>query len=426
MPSPSSPSSSSLWRDADFRRLWAGQTASQLGEHTTLVVLPLFAVLTLDAGAGQLGALRAVGQAPILLLSLLAGAWVDRWRARTVMVLTDAARTVALGAAAVAGLLGLLGLPALFVVAFTVGALSVLFDVAYQASLVRLVRRDQLMQGNSALEGSRSAAQIGGPALGGALVSLLSAPVAAASGAFFFAVSFVSLRRIRRAEAVPGHATPVVERPERPPRVRQLIREGLRFVAGHALLRAVCLASAAFQFSFAALMTVYLLFLPRELHLTGATVGLALAATGPGGALLGSVLAARLPGRYGHGVVLVSAAVLGNGALLWVPALHGSSTVTVAALLAVNFVFGTFGQLVNVTVMSVRQAVTPDGMQGRAAATITFVGMGCTPLGSLLGGVLAQEWGLRTGLLVTAAGMMLSPAVMAASPLVRLGRRLPL
>ncbi|MFE7334018.1 MFS transporter [Streptomyces griseus] len=411
-----------MWRDADFRRLWVGQTASQLGEHTTLVVLPLFAVLTLDAGAGQLGVLRAVGQAPVLLLSLLAGAWVDRWRARTVMVLTDAGRAVALGAAAVAGLLGLLGLPALFVVAFTVGALSVLFDVAYQASLVRMVRRDQLVQGNSALEGSRSAAQIGGPALGGALVSLLSAPVATASGALFFAVSFLSLRRIRRHEAVP----PVRgEQPERAPRIRHRIHEGLRFVAGNPWLRAVCLASAAFQFSLAATMTVYLLFLPRELHLSGATVGLALAATGPG-ALLGSVLAARLPGRFGHGAVLVSAAVLGNGALLCVPALHGSSTATVLALLAVNFVFGAFSQLVNVTVMSVRQAVTPDGMQGRAAATITFVGMGLTPLGSLLGGLLAQEWGLRAGLLVAAAGMMLSPAVMAASPLVRLGRRLTL
>ncbi|MFB7479656.1 MFS transporter [Streptomyces anulatus] len=423
-PPSSSPPSPSLWRDTDFRRLWAGQTASQLGEHTTLVVLPLFAVLTLDAGAGPLGALRAVGQAPILLLSLLAGAWVDRWRARTVMVLTDAARAVALGAAAVAGLLGLLGLPALFVVAFTVGALSVLFDVAYQASLVRMVRRDQLVRGNSALEGSRSAAQIGGPALGGALVSLLSAPVAAAAGALFFAVSFVSLRRIRRPESVPERVAPVPERPELVAPVRGRIREGLRFVAGNAWLRAVCLASAAFQLSFAATMTVYLLFLPRELHLTGATVGLALAASGPG-ALLGSVLAARLPGRLGHGVVLVSAAVLGNGALLCVPALHGSTTATILALLAVNFVFGTFSQLVNVTVMSVRQAVTPDGMQGRAAATITFVGMGFTPLGSLLGGLLAQEWGLRTGLLVTAAGMMLSPVLMAASPLARLGRLLP-
>ncbi|HBF85446.1 MAG TPA: MFS transporter, partial [Streptomyces sp.] len=85
----------SLWRDGDFRRFWVGQTASQLGEHTSLVVLPLFAVLTLGAGAGELGVLRAVGQAPILLLSLFAGAWVDRWRARTVMVLTDAGRALA-------------------------------------------------------------------------------------------------------------------------------------------------------------------------------------------------------------------------------------------------------------------------------------------------------------------------------------------
>nr|WP_240634655.1 MFS transporter [Streptomyces dengpaensis] len=406
-----------MWRDGDFRRLWVGQTASQLGEHAGLLVLPLFAVLTFNTGAGQLGLLRAVGQAPILLLSLFVGAWVDRWRTRTVMVLTDIGRTLALGAAAVAGLLDWLGLPALFVVAFAVGVLSVFFDVAYQASLVRLVKRDQLVRGNSALEGSRSAAQIGGPALGGALVSLLSAPIAAASSALFFALSFLSIRRIRRHESIP-------ERSERPPRIWRRIHEGLRFVVSDTSLRTVCLASAAFQFSFAAMMTVYLLFLPRELHLSGTTVGLALAATGPG-ALLGSMLAARLPSRFGYGAVLVSAAALGDGAFLCVPALHGSAAVTVPALLAVSFVFGTGGQLVNVTVMAVRQAVTPDGMQGRTAATITFVGMGLTPPGSLLGGFLAEEWGLRTSLLVTAAGMMLSPVVMALSPLARLGRALP-
>ncbi|MEU9189080.1 MFS transporter [Streptomyces sp. NPDC048484] len=411
------PDPSSLWRDSDFRRLWVGQTASQLGEHTGLVVLPLFAVLTLDASATQLGVLRAVGQAPILLFSLLVGAWVDRWRTRTVMVLTDVGRTLALGAAAVAGLFGWLGLPALFMVAFAVGALSVFFDLAYQTSLVRLVRRDQLVRGNSALEGSRSAAQIGGPALGGALVSLLSAPIAAASSALFFGLSFLSIRRIRRVESVP-------ERLERPPRVWRQIHEGLRFVVSDAVLRTACLASAAFQFSFAAVMTVYLLFLPRELHLSGTAVGLALAATGPG-ALLGSMLAARLPNRFGYGPVLVAAAALGDGVFLCVPALHGSPVVTVAALLAVNFVFGVGGQLVNVAVMAVRQTVTPDGMQGRAAATITFVGMGLSPLGSLLGGFLAEEWGLRTSLLAAAAGMMLSPVVMALSPLARLGRTLP-
>ncbi|MGW0696784.1 MFS transporter [Streptomyces sp. NPDC002738] len=407
----------SLWRDGDFRRLWVGQTASQLGEHGGLVVLPLIAVLTLGADADQLGVLRAAGQAPILVLSLFVGAWVDRWQTRTVMVLADLGRALALGGAVAAGLLGGLGLSALLLVAFAVGSLSVFFDVAYQASLVRLVTRDQLVQGNSALEGSRSAAQIGGPALGGALVSLLSAPIAAASSALFFALSFLSIRRIRRRESIP-------ERSKRPPRVWRRIHEGLRFVVGHTSLRTVSLASAAFQFSFAAMMTVYLLFLPRELHLSGTAVGLALAATGPG-ALLGSLLAARLPSRFGYGVVLVSAAALGDGVLLCVPVLHGPSAVTIPALVAVNFVFGTFGQLVNVTVMAIRQAVTPDRMQGRVAATITFVGMGLTPFGSLLGGFLAAEWGLRTSLLVTASGMMLSPVLMALSPLARLGRALP-
>ncbi|MEU0041267.1 MFS transporter [Streptomyces sp. NPDC006333] len=410
------PVPSSLWRDVDFRRLWTGQTASQLGEHASLVVLPLVAVLTLHASAGRLGVLRAVGQAPILLLSLFAGAWVDGWRTRTTMVLTDVGRALALGAAAVACLFDRLGLPALLALAFAIGALSVFFDVAYQASLVRLVERDQLVRGNSAFEGSRSAAQIGGPALGGALVSL-SAPLAAAAGALFFALSFLSIRRIRRIESIPEHS-------ERPPRVWHRIHEGLRFVVGDTALRTVCLSSAAFQFSFAAMMTVYLLFLPRELHLSGTVVGLALAAAGPG-ALLGSLLAARLPNRFGHGAVLVSAAAVGDGAFLCVPALHGSSAPTVATLLASGFVFGTGGQLVNVTVMAVRQAVTPDGMQGRAAATITCVGMGLTPLGSLLGGFLADAWGLRTSLLVTAGGMLLSPAVMASSPLARLGRALP-
>jgi predicted MFS family arabinose efflux permease len=394
-----------------------GQTASQLGEQASLVVLPLFAVLTLNASANQLGVLRAVGQAPILLLSLFVGAWVDRWRTRTVMVLTDAGRTLALGAAAVAGLFGWLGMPSLFLIAFAIGALSVFFDVAYQVSLVGLVHHDQLVRGNSALEGSRSAAQIGGPALGGALVSLLSAPIAAASSALFFTLSFLSIRRIRRVEPTP-------DRLDRPSWVWRRIHEGLRFVVSDTTLRTVCLASAAFQFSFAAMMTVYLLFLPRELHLSGTAVGLVLAAIGPG-ALLGSMLAARLPNRLGYGPALVAAAALGDGAFLCVPALHGSSEATVPVLLGVNFMFGAGGQLVNVAVMAVRQTVTPDGMQGRTAATITFAGMGLSPLGSLLGGFLAEEWGLPTSLLVTAAGMMLSPLVMALSPLAHLGRTLP-
>ncbi|MER6116057.1 MFS transporter [Streptomyces sp. NPDC001743] len=407
----------SVWRDADFRRLWAGQTASQFGAQATQVVLPLIAVVSLHAGPGQLGALRAVEQAPILLLSLFAGAWVDRRRARTVMVLADCGRALALGAIPAAYLLGVLGLPVLLVVALLVGVLSVFFDVAYQASLVRLVERDRLLQGNSALEGSRSAAQTGGPALGGMLVSLFPGPVAVVTGALFFAVSSVSIRRIRRRERLPA-------RGDGPAGVLRQIHEGLRFVAGHASLRAVGVASALFQFWFAALMTVYLLYLPRDLHLSGPAIGLALAAVGPG-AVVGSLLAARLPGRFGYGNVLVSSAVVADGVMLCVPALHGSAALALPVLIGVNFLFGVFGQLVNVTMMAVRQALTPVGIQGRVVATINFAGMGLTPVGSLLGGFLAGHWGLRTSLWVTAAALALSPLFMAFSPLARLGRRLP-
>lgn len=233
-----------------------GQTASRPGEHTSLVVLPLFAVLTLDAGAGQVGALRAVGQVPILLLSLV-GAWVDRWRTRTVRVLTDAGRPLAPGAAAVAGLLGGLVLPVLLVVAFTVGALSVL---------------------------RRGIPGVLGPA--GATGS------AASSG-----------RHSRR-------------------RGRARSRGRCRFP--------VCRAAS-------------------------------------------DIARCSCPRRH--------SATARTGAC----PLHGSSAVT----------------------------LTPDGTQGRVAATITCVGRGPTPLGSLLGGFRAQAWGTRTGLLVTAAGTLLAPALSA-------------
>lgn len=409
--------SGGLWSDGAFRWLWIGQTASHLGAQAGQVILPLVAVVALSADAQQIGALRAAQQAPLLLFSLFVGAWVDRRRSRNVMVLADLGRTVALAVVPAVYLLGKLDILLLVLVAFVVGALSVYFDVAYHTCVVRLIEPGRLLQGNSALEGSRSGAQIAGPALGGAMVSLLSSPIALVASAFFFTLSFLSIRRIRRTEPMPETAV-------RNARVLRQIREGLRLVAEDASLRAVGISSALFQFSFAALMTVYLLFLPRALHLSGAAVGLVLAAMGPG-ALVGSLLSASLPRRYGYGAVLVSAAVLADVVMLCVPALHGSSAAPMAALMAINFLFGVFSQVVDVTVMTVRQALTPIPIQGRVVATINFVGMGLTPLGSLLGGCMAGALGLRLSLLLTAATLTLSPLFMALSPLARLGRDLP-
>jgi predicted MFS family arabinose efflux permease len=398
--------------------LWAGQTASQFGAQASQVTLPLIAVVALGASAGELGALRAVQQAPILLLSLFVGAWVDRRRTREVMVLSDLGRALAMGVLPAAWLVGVLEMPVLCAVALLMGVLTVCFDVAYQAAVVRLVARDRLAPATSALEGSRSAAQIGGPAVGGSMVSVLSAPAAAVVGAAFFALSCLSIRAIRRPESPPGPG-------ERPGRMGRRIAEGVRLVLRDATLRSVAIASAIFQFSFAALMTVYLLYLPRVLDLSGAAVGLVLAASGPG-ALVGSWLAAVLPGRrLRYGVALVSAAVIADAVMLCVPAVPSAGAGTVVVLMAVNVVFGVAAQVVDVTVTAVRQAITPVELQGRVVATLNFAGMGLTPLGSLLGGLVAAQWGLWASMLLTAGALALSPLFMALSPLARLGKTLP-
>ncbi|MFI6680742.1 MFS transporter [Kribbella sp. NPDC050470] len=393
----------SLWAEADFRKLWIGQSASLFAAYASQVTLPLVAVVSLGASAAQLGGLRAAQQVPILLVSLFVGVLVDRWRARRMMVYADLGRAVLLGLVPIAWTLGL---PFLYVVAFVIGVFSVCFDVACQASFTRLVRQDQLAQGNSILEGSKSAAQISGPAIGGALVSLLTAPLAVLGSAVGFLVSVVSIWRLPDARPVAPSGG---------------IRDGLWLVVRDSSLRAIAMATCVYQFFFTAMMTVYILFLSRSLELPGAAMGLVLAAFGPG-ALAGSLLSSRMPRWFGYGRVVVFAALISDLVMLSTAALHGSTTVTVAALVTINFLYGVFSQTVDVAIMAIRQAITPDTVQGRVVATIAFLGMGLTPVGALLGGAAAGVFGVRAALVATIAGLFLSPLTLSLSPLARLGR----
>jgi MFS family permease len=399
--------SSRLWADRHFLKLWIGQSASQFAVQASQVTLPLVAVTTLGAGAAQLGGLRAVQQVPILLFSLFVGVLVDRWRALRMMVYADLGRAVLLAAVPV-GLV--LGLPFLYLVGFLIGVMSVCFDVAYLASFPRLVRRDQLAQGNSMLESSAAAARICG-----GLVSLLTAPFAVLASAFLFLVSCLSIRRIRGLDvALPASSGGVLRQ----------IREGLRVVVDDGSLRAIALATCVYQFFFTGLMTVYLLFVSRSLDLPGAVVGLVLAAFGPG-ALVGSLLSGWMPRWFGYGRVVVFAALISDLVMLCTSALHGSGRLTIVLLIAINFLYGVFSQTVDVAVLAIRQAITPAELQGRVVATINFLGMGLTPLGALLAGAFAGVFGTRPALLVMTLGIFLSPLSLSLSPLSRLGRRLP-
>ena len=147
-----------------------GQTVSEVGSSVTQLALPLLAVITLDATTFEVGALAACTQLAFLLIALPAGAWVDRWRRRPVLIWADIGRLAVIGSIPIADAFGVLYLPQLFVVAIVAGVLTVFFDVAYQSYLPVLVEPEQLVDANGKLGASQAFGQVAGPSFGGALV----------------------------------------------------------------------------------------------------------------------------------------------------------------------------------------------------------------------------------------------------------------
>ena len=185
----------------DFRRLWIGQTISVLGDQVTQLGLPLVAVLTLGADAGQMGTLTAIGVLPHLLFSLPAGVWLDRVRSRRrLMVIADIGRAAIIASIPIAFAMDSLSMLQLYVVGFLAGSLSVVFDLSWNTVFVSVTRRERYVEAMSLLNGSRSLAYVAGPTIGGLLVQVLGAPLAMLADALSFLGSVVFLRRIRAPE----------------------------------------------------------------------------------------------------------------------------------------------------------------------------------------------------------------------------------
>ncbi len=192
-----------LWRHPDFLKLWSAETISQVGSQVTGLALPLVAIITLDVSAFEVALLGVIEFAPFILISLPAGVWVDRLPRRPILIVGDLGRAALLATIPIAYAADALTIWQLYVVGFLFGVLTVFFDVAYQSYLPALVERDQLVDGNSKLEISRSGAQLAGPALAGVLIQALKAPLAILVDALSFLVSGLFVLAIRKQEDVP-------------------------------------------------------------------------------------------------------------------------------------------------------------------------------------------------------------------------------
>jgi MFS family permease len=396
-----------LLRNPDFAKLWAGESISLFGSHVTELALPLTAVLTLDASPGQLGLLGAARFAPFLLVTLLAGVWADRSRRRPILVGANLGRAAALALIPLLAATDQLRIEHLYSIGFVVGALTVLFDVSYVTVVPSLVRRDELVEANSVMQASASVAEVGGPGLGGMLVSVFSAPVAIAIDAMSYVVSTLTLLGIRKPESLPERGT---ERAK----VLGQIREGLGVTFGDPLLRAMAISAGLYNLFEQSIFVLLALYVTRDLNLSPATLGLVLS-LGAVGALLGSVLANRVGRRMGIGRAYVWAHAL-DLALLLVPV--ASELSRPAPVIAAAFILnGVALGLTNVYSVTLRQTLTPGRLLGRMNASYRFLTYGAIPVGALIGGALAEAFNVRTAIALGAAGLLIAPVALFLSPM---------
>jgi Na+/melibiose symporter-like transporter len=294
----------------------------------------------------------------------------------------------------------------LYVVVLVTGVLTVFFDVAYQSYLPALVERDQLVEGNSKLEISRSGSQIAGPGLAGGLIGAVGPVTAIVVDAASFVASGLAVFAIRKPE--PRHE-PAAERT----RMRTDIAEGLRYVLGNRYLRSIAGCTATFNLFGSLQGPVLLLFAVRGLGLSAGRMGLVLAVANVG-FLAGALAAAPVTKRLGLGRATVwSSVVCGIGP--WLAPFATRST-AMPMLVASGFVTGFGVPIYNINQVSLRQAITPDRLLGRMNATMRFMVWGTMPVGGVLAGVLGTTLGLRPTLFVAAAGASASFLWLVLSP----------
>jgi MFS family permease len=394
-----------LWRHADFLKLWAAETISQVGTQISQLALPLAAIIVLDASAFEVALLGTAQFLPFVLFALPAGVWVDRLRRRPILVLSDLARAVLLASVPLAHAFDALTMWQLYAVVFGVGVGTVFFDVSYQSYLPSLVSREQLVDGNSKLEISRSGAFIAGPALAGVLVGAIAAPNAILVDALSFLASAAFLFRIHTVESVPVRTASAS--------VARELRDGLRYLLGHRFWRPLAASIAASNFFSQIVFVVFLVYAVRVLDLSPQLIGLSIVPVGVGG-LAAAFVARRIAARLGVGPTLIGSALVFGPATVAFPL--APVDFPLPFLVAGFALLGFGGILFNITGISLVQTLTPDRLLGRLNATRRFLVWGAIPLGSLAGGALASTIGLRPTLFVGAAGscacflpMLLSP-----------------
>jgi MFS family permease len=394
-----------LRSNRNFRHYFVGQSVSLLGDQISNIALPLTAVLALHATPAQMGAVTTAYLLPNLLFSLHAGVWVDRRaRRREVMLAADIARGLLTATIPIAFALGVLTWPQLYVVSFLLGGASVLFFVSYGGFFQTIVAREDYVEANTLLNGSRGFSFLAGTSLGGILVQLFHGPFALALDAVSFLWSGLFLRRIDAEDP------PLV--------VRQAggISTGLRWIRRNPIMRAELLGVATINLFNFVYWALFMLFASRYLHVTPATIGIVLGVAAAG-TLVASAYTGRIARAIGVGPAFLIGCFLFPAPLLLVPAARGPHWLVVAFLFTAEFVSGIGLMLLDILAGTIQAGLVPRSVRSRVSGAFMVVNYGVRPLGTTLGGILGTAIGVHSTMWIGAGGALLGMAFLLPSPI---------
>jgi MFS family permease len=403
-----------LLRDYIYRRLWASILISSFGGQVTMLALPLTAAVLLHASPLQMGTLVFAETLPFVLFSLPAGVWLDRVRKLPIYVIGEAGLAVAVASVPLAWWLGWLGMAWLYAVSLVIGTIYTIAGSAAQIVLTQVVPRQRLVEAYAKNALANSGATVAGPALAGALIKLMGAPLALLADAVLLVLSTTILRGIEITEVRPVRADAHFWRD---------LKAGVRFVASKRLLVSLAVAVGLWQFCYNAALVVQILFATRILGLNAQAVGLSY--TGMGlGTIIASLAGNRISRRLGPGPCLVlGIAICGLGWAALALAPVGAVGEAVFALMLVCFSSGSV--LIFINFLALRQAVTPEPLLGRMTSTMRWLILIPSGPGALLGGWLGEHWGLRAALAFAGIASLLLAALAWRHPVIRAVKVLP-
>jgi MFS family permease len=393
-----------LWQHRDFVRLWQAATISTFGSMVTAIALPLVAILELDAGPRDLAALTFASYLPGAVISLVAGAMVDRFRRRRLLIAADLGRALLLLWVPTAAFLDFLSFPQLYLVAFGNGVFSVLFNVADKAYLPSVVADEDLVDANGKLAAGGSVAEASAFAGGGWLVQLLSAPVALLVDAVTFVVSALLIVRMQTPDELPRAG-------EADRSLRRDIAAGLQFLKRQPTLRLLAASNALRHFSVGVFLTLYMLFCVETLGLSTGLLGMVFA-LGSASSLIGASVASRVTDRFGIERALLLGYAVYAVAFTLIPLAPNGGWLGIA-LLAGHQLLGDGGEtLFEVGEASTRQRLTPTEMLGRVGGSVGFLNSVAMLLGAVVAGEIGEWLGVRVTLFVSLAGVYLGLATL--------------